>query len=196
MKKLKLQMQTTINGFVGGPNGELDWMMWDWTDDIKDYVTNLTDSVDTILLGRKMADGFITHWSDIVKNKQGTEEYPFAKKMVDYHKVVFTKTLDKSTWDNTVLAKGNVVEEVNKLKQQDGNDLPAGQAGIIVYGGAEFVSALVKENLIDEYYLFVNPTALKTGLTIFNTLPEMMKLKLTNSTTFKCGINLLKYEKM
>ena len=60
MRKLKLQVQMTVDGFVGGPNGELDWMQWNWSDDIKNYVSELTDSVDTILLGRKMTDGFIT----------------------------------------------------------------------------------------------------------------------------------------
>ena len=57
MRKLKLQMQMSINGFVGGPNGELDWMTWDWSEDIKTYVTDLTNSMDTIILGRKLAEG-------------------------------------------------------------------------------------------------------------------------------------------
>ena len=59
MKKLKLQVQMTVDGFVAGPNGELDWMMWDWDDELSQYVTELTNSIDTILLGRKMTDGFI-----------------------------------------------------------------------------------------------------------------------------------------
>ena len=105
MRKLKLQMQLSIDGFVGGPNGELDWMEWNWDDEIKGYVTELTDSVDTILLGRKMTEGFISHWSNIVTNKPDDPSYPFAKKMVDKPKVVFTKTLDESKWENTKLAK-------------------------------------------------------------------------------------------
>ena len=61
MRTLKLQMQISVDGFVAGPNGELDWMEWNWDDEIKNYVNELTDSVDTILLGRKMTEGFISH---------------------------------------------------------------------------------------------------------------------------------------
>lgn len=187
MRKLKLQVQITVNGFVAKPGGELDWATWNWSDDIKTYVTELTNSVDTILLGRKMTDGFISHWTDYVKNKPDSEEYSFAKKMVEYSKVVFTKTLNQTGWENTVLVKGNIVEEVNKLKNQDGK-------GIIVYGGAEFVSSLIKEDLIDEYYLFVNPVAIKAGLTIFDKMPDMKRLDLIESKSFDCGINLLCYK--
>jgi dihydrofolate reductase len=59
MRKVKLQMQPSINGFVAGSNGEMDWMVWDWDDELDKYVNDLTESVDTILLGRKMADDFV-----------------------------------------------------------------------------------------------------------------------------------------
>ena len=184
MRKLILQVQMSVDGFVAGPNGELDWMTWNWSDDIKNYVTELHDTVDTILLGRKMTDGFVKHWQSV---EPRTEEYPFAKKMVDYPKVVFTKTLNKSEWKNTTLAKGNLSEEVNSLKNQSGKD-------IIVYGGAGFVSSLIKENLIDEYYLFINPTVIGKGMEIFYRVEDKMKLKLANSFAFKCGIVVNKYE--
>ncbi len=193
MKKLKLQEQMSVDGFVGGPNGELDFMTWNWDDKLKKYVDELTDSVDTILLGRKMTDGFIGHWSNVVKNKPDEESYAFAKKMMDKPKYVFTKTLDKSSWENTLLAKGDLAEEIKKLKNQKGKDLPTGQAGIVVYGGANFVSSLVKAGLIDEYYLFVNPSAVGNGLSIFKTVDRRQNLKLTESIPFDCGIVLLKY---
>lgn len=186
MRKLKLQVQMTSNGFVAGPNGELDWMTWDWDDQLKNYVTELTDSVDTILLGRKMTDGFISHWTNVSTNPND-EGYTFAKKMVNYSKVVFTKTLDKSDWINTRLAKGNLTEEVNQLKKQNGK-------GIIVYGGASFVSSLIKNNLIDEYHLFINPTAIGKGMTIFNGLESNLNLKLIKSTAFDCGIVINQYQ--
>ena len=185
MRKLKLQMQQTVNGYVAGPNGELDWMTWNWTDDIKQYVTDITDSIDTILLGRKMTDGFITHWDAAAKNADDPSQ-EFAQKMVNAHKVVFTKTLERSEWENTVLAKGDVAEEVNRLKAQDGKD-------IIVYGGAGFVSSLIKEKLIDELHLFVNPAAIAAGLTIFSQIGGQLNLKLNESKTFDCGIVLLNY---
>ena len=178
-------MQITVDGFVAGPNGELDWMTWDWDDDFKNYVSELTDSVDTILMGRKMTEGFISYWTNV---KPDNPEYPFAKKMVDIQKVVFTKTLnDKGDWVNTTLAKGDIVEEVNQLKKQPGK-------GIIVYGGASFVSSLVKNNLIDEYHLFINAAAIGKGLTIFNELNNKMTLNLVKSKRFDCGVVLNHYE--
>src|SRR5882762_11805704 len=151
MRKLKLQMQITLDGFVAGPNGELDWMnskMEMEDDKLLQYINFLIDSSDTILMGRKMTDGFVNYWTNVVKNPK-SPEYPFAKKMVDVPKVVFTRTLDESRWPNTVLAKGDIVEEVNKLKNPQGKDL-------LVYGGAGFVSSLIKHDLIDEYHFFVN----------------------------------------
>jgi dihydrofolate reductase len=185
MRKLKLQVQISVDGFVGRPNGELDYMTWSWDDKIKNYVNELTDSCDTILLGRKMTDGFVSHWTRAVADP-ADQTYPFAKKMVDFPKVVFTKTIDKSKWANTVVANGDLSDEVNKLKNRSGKD-------IIVYGGAGFVSSLVSAGLIDEYYLFVNPAAIGSGLTIFNKINGKLDLQLVNTTQFDCGIALMKY---
>jgi len=186
-RKLKLQMQLSIDGFVAGPNGEMDFMTWNWDEELKDYGTKLTDSVDTILLGRKMTDGFISHWTNVAANPKNPE-FEFAKLMVDYRKVVFTKTLEKSAWANTELAKGNLVDEINKLKSGNGKD-------IIVYGGATFVSNLIIEKLIDEFHLFINPAAIGSGMSIFSKLSEKQNLKLIISKGFDCGITVLNYQK-
>jgi len=177
----------TVNGFVGRPNGELDWMTWTWDEGIKNFVNELHDSVDTILLGRKMTDGFMSHWQNV---KPDDPEYAFAKKLIDIPKVVFTKTLEKSNWVNTVIAKGDLADEVNNLKKQKGKD-------IIVYGGATFVSNLIKEGLIDEFYLFINPAAIGSGLTIFGKIHPSaagQNFSLVKSTPFDCGIVLLQYK--
>lgn len=176
----------SVNGYVGGPNGELDWMTWDWDDKIKKYVNELHDSIDCILLGRKMTDGFVSHWTNLT-SKPNDEGYQFARKMVDTPKVVFTKTLTKSNWENTKIANGELKDEINNLKKQKGKD-------IIVYGGASFVSSLIKARLIDEYFLFVNPAAISSGLSIFDSVNGKLNLKLVNSVHFDCGIVLLHYE--
>ena len=75
----------------------------------KNYVLELTDPVDTIILGRKMTDGFVSHWSDVM-TKPDDPFYAFAKKMIETPKVVFTKTLKKSQWANTVLATDNLTD--------------------------------------------------------------------------------------
>lgn len=186
MRKLKLQVQITVNGFIAKTGGELDWMTWNWSEDIKAYVTDLTNSMDTIILGRKLAEGFIPYWADVKANPDH-QENEAGKTFTDTPKVVFSKTLNKSLWDNTTVVNGDFVSEIKKLKDASGKD-------IIVYGGAQFVSSLIKEDLIDEYHLFVNPVVIKEGLTIFDKIPDMKKLILTDSKPFDCGINLLQYE--
>lgn len=186
LRKLKLQVQMSVDGYIAGPNGEMDWMVWDWDDKLKEYVNELTESVDSILLGRKMTEGFISHWSNVM-TKPDDPDHTFAKKMIDIPKVVFTKTLNKSDWVNTDIATGDLTDEINKLKNQNGKD-------IIVYGGASFDSSLIKAGLIDEFHLFVNPVAIGNGMTIFKDLNEMQKFTLVKSIAFDCGIVVLHYE--
>jgi dihydrofolate reductase len=133
-----------------------------------------------------MTEGFISYWSDVMA-KPDHPEYAFAKKMVETPKVVFTKTLNKSKWVNTDIATGDLTDEINKLKRQEGKD-------IIVYGGASFDSSLITSGLIDEFHLFVNPAAIGTGMTIFKDLKEMQKFTLIKSIAFDCGIVLLHYQ--
>src|SRR5262245_65972140 len=91
MRKLKLQMQISVDGFVAGPEGQLDWMTWNMDPQLIAFINQLTDTSDTILLGRKMTDGFVKHWESVPKD---SGEYAFAQKMVNMTKVVFSRTLD------------------------------------------------------------------------------------------------------
>jgi dihydrofolate reductase len=187
LRKLKLQVQMSVDGYIARLNGEMDWLVWNWDDKLKGYVNGLTESVDTILLGRKMTEGFISYWSDVMA-KPNHPEYAFAKKMIEIPKVVFTKTLNKSKWINTEIATGDLIDEITKLKRQEG------KKDIIVYGGASFDSSLIKAGLIDEFHLFVNPAAIGNGMTLFKDLNEMQKFTLAKSIAFDCGIVLLHYE--
>ncbi|MPZ49554.1 MAG: dihydrofolate reductase [Dehalococcoidia bacterium] len=184
MRKLKLQMQISVDGYVAGPNGEMDWMVWDWDDGLMEYVSALTEPVDLILLGRKLAEGFIPAWKE---RSGGVSDEPeaFVRFVNETPKVVFSRTLDQSDWENATLAKGDLAEEIGKLKAASGGD-------IIAYGGGEFVSDLIRNGLIDEYHLFVNPAAIGGGMSIFR---EQSKapLKLVSATPFECGIVALFY---
>lgn len=180
MRKLKLQMQLSIDGFVAGVNGEMDWMEMNWDEAIIQHVTAFTEPVDTIILGRKLAEGFIPYWAS-------NPDQPGADKFNNTPKVVFTKTIDKHDWKDTTLAKGDLVEEISKLKQQPGGD-------IAVYGGGSFVSSLVKHNLIDEYHLLINPSIVGNGMPIFKAMESVRKMKLVNTVVGACGIVVLQYE--
>ena len=181
MRKLKLQIQMSIDGFIAGPNGEMDWMMWDWDEPIKEFIHGLTAPVDTIVLGRKLAEKFIPTWTERAKDPLKEDE--FAHKMVDVHKIVFSKTLTQSTWANTSIAT-NLVEDIKLMKNTAGGD-------IIAYGGGEFVAGLIDANLIDEFNLFINPAAIGEGISVFK---NRINLNLIGSYTFCCGIVVLTYQ--
>ncbi|HEV8508798.1 MAG TPA: dihydrofolate reductase family protein, partial [Chitinophagaceae bacterium] len=107
MRKLKLQMQVTLDGFNStGPNDEQQWVTWD-LEGIKHYVIDLLDSSDTIIIGRKLAVDYIPYWEDVF-NKPDDPMYQFATRIVDARKIVFTKTLEQSVWNKTELAKGDL----------------------------------------------------------------------------------------
>jgi dihydrofolate reductase len=186
-RKLKLHVAMSIDGCIAGPNNEMDWIDFTWNEKLREYEDRLHEPVDTIILGRKMTDEFIAYWSDVM-NKPKDPEYTFAKKMMETPKVVFTKTLNKSEWPNTEIATGDLKDEISRLKSQEG------RGDIIVYGGASFDSSLIEENLIDEYYLFVNPVAIGNGKTIFKDLKEIRKFTLVESVAFDSGTVLLHYE--
>lgn len=186
MRKLHLQMQMSVDGFVStGPNDEQKWVTLEWSE-IKPYVIGLLDATDTILIGRKLAVDYIPHW-------QGVNERPddpfhgVAERICQAKKVVFSRTLKLSEWENTDLATGDLAEEVGKLKASSGKDM-------IVYGGSSFVSALLKERLVDEFHFFVNPIALGKGVPVFSGLEGWQALRLKKSIAYPCGLVLLNYE--
>jgi dihydrofolate reductase len=109
-----------------------------------------------------------------------------AEQMNKLPKVVFSRTLDEATWQNTRLVKGNLAGEVRKLKEESGDHM-------VIMGSGSIISQLAPENLIDEYQLVVNPIVLGAGRTMFDGLKERLKLKLTSSRTFGNGNVLLCY---
>jgi dihydrofolate reductase len=186
VRKLHLQVQMSVDGFVStGPDDEQKWVTWAWAE-IRPYVLGLLDATDTILIGRKLAVDYIPYWQE-VNTKPDDPMYEVAQRIVRAKKVVFTKTLDKSEWDKTELTKGDLADEIKKLKNQSGKDM-------IVYGGSSFVSAIIKEGLVDEFHLFLNPVALGHGGAIFDQLEDFQPLKLKKSIVYDCGIVLMNYE--
>lgn len=175
----------TIDGFVGRPDGGLDWMWLPGEKDIKSFekVIELADSCDTILLGRKMTPGFVEHWENVLDNQPDSPEQPLAKLMVNMRKVVFSRTEKNIRGRNVEVENGDFVAAIQALKAAPGKD-------IIVYGGAEFVSSLIEANLIDEYYIFRHTVAIGNGLSIFKADKQ---LKLESTVTYKSGKSLSKY---
>lgn len=200
MRKLKLEVQLSLDGYLAQEDGHTDWMVWNWGSEwswdkeLQKYHTQLTQSVDCILLSRKMAvEGFIAHWKNTATDVNNPQ-YTFANHVVNTKKAVFSTTLTKSVdipggWENVELCADNIAQYINHLKAQPGKD-------IIAYGGATFISSLLKENLIDEYHLLINPVVLGKGISFFNTVAHPLSLRLVNAGRFESGVALLNYESM
>ncbi len=190
MRKLKLQVQMTIDGFVAGPNGENDWVVIPGKQDpealqqIISFGVELADSCDTFLLGRKLAAaGFFTHWENVADNQPENPWNPLAQLIVNHRKIAFSGSETTLPGRNLEVENGDLATVVQSLKNQPGKD-------ILVYGGAGFVSSLVSLNLIDEYYIITNPVAIGTGLSIFK---ERKILNLESTIAYKHGKVLNKY---
>ena len=186
MRKIKLQMQLSLDGFVCGPNGEMDWMVWEWDDILKNYAGELTKSADTFLMGRNTGEGMAVYWPTVAGNPESKEEDKWmADRLNNSPKVIFSQTVTSINWTNARVSN-DIVEEVRELKKEPGKD-------IMLYGGAKLVSSFIRENLIDEYHLFINPAIIGKGKTIFCNLKEKMSLKLVKATPSTTGIAILHY---
>ncbi len=194
MRKLVLQMQMSVDGYVSPANGNIDWQVWGWgdrwawDDKLKAYFNTVFEGVDTLLLSRKIVEeGYLDHWGRAAKNYPANPHYAFAQKVVDAQKVVLTDKLKASRWARTVIARGGMVEEVDALKQQQD------RKNILCIGGVGFASSLVAAGLVDEFQFFVNPTAVGSGRSVFHDTQKGHKLRLLESIGYECGVVVNRY---
>ena len=180
MRKVILAMQVTLDGFIEGPNGELDWAMKEDEETWKD-VFELQRSADTLLLGRVMYPGFEKYWLSVPKNPSSTKnEIEYARLADKMRKIVFSRTLKKVEWKTTKIIKDHITEEIQRMKQQPGKDM-------VLLGGAGIASTFINLGLIDEYHLIVSPLVLGGGKQLFKDVKELHNLKLLNTKTLKSG---------
>ena len=192
MRKIIAALQVSVDGFIEGPNGELDWSMAEDEETWRD-VFEMLESVDTCILGRVMYPEYEQYWLAVLANPGGPplSEKPATKNEIAYARwadktphVVVSKTLDKVAWKATRIARD--VEEIRKLKQQPGKDMH-------VVGGATVVSSLMNAGLIDEVRLMVNPIILGGGKALFKDVKERKSMKLVQTKPLKSGKVSLTY---
>ena len=172
MRKLVLQMQLSLDGFVAASNGGLGWIFPNFDDQYTAWVVEMLSQAGTHIMGASTGRDMAAYWP--------FSKEPFAPPMNEIPKVIFSKTLDHLDWNNARIEKGDLAEEIARLKQQPGKD-------ILAHGGARFARTLVKLALIDEYRLVIHPVALGSGLPLFSELSQPLNLELLQTIPFEKG---------
>lgn len=173
-------MNVTLDGFCDHTAMIAD-------DEIHQHYNELLSDADTILWGRITYQLMESYWPAVVNNPTGNKPMDeFAVLVDNISKIVFSRTLKKVDWKNTILKKEIIKEEILDLKHQEGKNILVGSPGLIV--------SLSQLGLIDEYQLGIQPIILGSGLALFNHITERINLKLLNTKTFACGAVMLFYE--
>ena len=182
MRKIIFSINVTIDGYADHTAGIAD-------DELHEFFADLLDSVDVVLFGRKTYELMAGFWPNAREDPRSTESIiKFANKYNSISKVVFSKTLNDVGWNNTALNKGNMVDEVLKIKKQSGKSISAGSLSI--------ASALTEKQLIDEYWFLIQPIILGKGKLLFEDLNRRSNLKLVDTKTLKSGVAVLHYQKI
>src|SRR6187431_2924385 len=173
MRKIISFMHMSLDGFVAGPNGEIDWVKVD--EEIFDYVGNRISQGDTALYGRVTYQMMESYWPTAGEqpnaSKHDIEHSMWYGKV---HKIVLSKTLNESGLTNTEVISDNLTDRINEIKQTRN----AGSEEILLFGSPTATRSLIQLNLIDGFWLFVNPIILGQGIPLFTDIKDKIKLSL------------------
>jgi dihydrofolate reductase len=185
MRKLISFTQVTLDGYFTGRNGDLAWAH-EGPQDVEwnAFVAENAGGGGQLLFGRITYELMVSYWPTPAAR---ANDPAVAEGMNNLPKVVFSKTLDKASWSNTKLVKGDLATEVRKLKHEPGHDM-------VILGSGSIVSQLAQAGLIDEYQIVVKPVALGEGRTMFEGIKQKLSLKLTKTRAFTNGNVLSSYE--
>jgi dihydrofolate reductase len=172
-RRLVLQMQLSLDGFVSGPRGEVEWAFADFDEEYAEHEVPMLWRAGAHLMGSVTYREMAAHWP--------TSTEPYAAPMNRIPKIVFSRSLTKAEWAETRIVSGDLATEIATLKRQPGKDL-------LAHGGARFARSLVRTGLIDEFRLMVHPLVLGKGVRLFPELAAPMRFKLVDSKAFRTGL--------
>lgn len=185
MRKLVVFNQVSLDGYFADMNGDMSWTHKsdaEW----HAFVEENASGGGELLFGRITYELMASYWP----TPYASENDPIvAERMNNLPKVVFSRSMDNASWNNTKLVKGDMTAEIRKMKKKPGKDM-------VILGSGSIVSQLAQAGLIDEYQMVVNPVVLGKGRTMFDGIKETLALKLTRTRTFGNGNVLLCYEPM
>jgi dihydrofolate reductase len=183
MRKVIYSSMVSLDGFIEAVNGDLSWSYPD--EELHQHFNDLESAIDIHLYGRRMYENMSAFWPTADENPSAPQvEIEYARIWKNMPKIVFSKTLDRVGW-NSRLVRGDIAEEVNKLKEQPGGDMSI--------GGADLASTFMRLGLIDEYRLYIQPIVLGSGAPMFRALDDKINLRLVETRTFGSGAVLLRY---
>ena len=183
MRKLVLMMSVSLDGFIAGPNGELDWHLVD--DELHSHFNQVAASMSVFMHGRVMYELMAAAWPHADSDPASTPPMvEFAKIWRETPKIVYSKTLDRADWNSTIV-RDVVAEDVQALKAQPGGDMSL--------GGADIAAEFVRQDLIDEYRIYVHPVLIGQGKPLFQPSHVHYPLRVAESRTFSNGVALLRY---
>ncbi len=185
MRKIISFMHMSLDGFVAGPNGEMNWIKVD--EEIFDHVGKRISESDTALYGRVTYQMMENYWPT-AGDKPGASKHDIehSKWYNNAHKVVLSKTMEGAGLTNTTIISDHLSDRINEIKQQAGEE-------ILLFGSPTATHSLIQQNLIDGYWLFVNPIILGQGIPLFAGIKDKIKLKLLTTRQFTCGVTALNY---
>ena len=185
MRRLIVFNNVTLDGYFVDMKGDMSWAHKD-DEEWNKFTEDNASGGGVLLFGRITYELMASWWPTPIAIKN----YPVvAGQMNSLPKIVFSRTMDKATWNNTKLVKGDIAAEIRKMKKEPGQDMA-------IFGSGTIVSQLAQEGLIDEYQVVVHPIVLGKGRTMFENIKEKLTLKLTKTRTFDNGNVLLCYQPM
>lgn len=185
MRKIISFMHISLDGFVAGLNGEMDWIKIN--EEIFSHVGERIIKGDTALYGRVTYQLMENYWPTAGQKPKATKhDIEHSKWYSQVQKVVLSKTLDDSDRNDTNIIGNDISDRINELKQLPGNE-------ILLFGSPTATRSLIELDLIDGYWLFVNPILLGQGIPLFNNLKSRIKLELLTTRQFLCGVTELNY---
>ena len=188
MRKIIVSMRVTLEGFIAGLHGEMDWMEEFFDEALANYESELQKTVDTTLFGRETYQGFESYWPKVASDPTSPKGLAaYAQQLDAMRKVVFSKTLSHVEWINSVLLHAIDAVEITRMKQEPGRDMA-------IYGSASIVQTLTNLGLIDRYQFLVFPIVLGSGKPLFLDISHKVKLSLVNARTYPSGVMELSYE--
>jgi dihydrofolate reductase len=185
MRKLIVFNHISLDGYFVDSNGSMVWAKMGSNDpEYNAFVTENASGDGTLLFGRVTYELMIKYWPTPMAKQH---DPVVAEGMNNMPKFVFSRTMDKASWKNTTVVRGDLLAEVKKMKEQSGS-------GMAILGSGTIISQLVAAGLIDEYQMVVNPIILGKGRTMFEGVKDIVKLKVTKTRSFKSGKVFVCYE--